>query len=144
MGGVAASGIFAATAWNPLIIMLLLIPVLGIFGYLFYDHLLQPLTKRNHFEYTVGSVLVTVGALLILSDVAAWLAGPAPRNIPLRFEAIEIGDVIVSTTQAWILGGIIVFTVALHLYIKKSWFGRAMRAVTQDHTGASICGVKAD
>ena len=144
VGGVSASGIFAATAWNPLIIMLLLIPVLGGFGYVFYDKLLQPLTKRSHFEYTVGSVLVTVGALLILSDVAAWIAGPAPRNIPLRFEAIEFGDVIVSTTQAWILGGIIVFTVALHLYIKKSWFGRAMRAVTQDHTGATICGVKAD
>lgn len=144
VGGVAASGIFAATGWNPLLIMLMLIPVLGLFGYFFYDQLLRPLTRRNHFEYTVGSVLVTVGALLILSDVAALIAGPAPTNIPLNFDAIEIGDVIVSTTQAWILAGIVVFTVALHLYIKRSWFGRAMRAVTQDHTGATICGVRAD
>ena len=119
VGGVAARAIFAATAWNPLLIMALLVPVFGIFGSVFYDKLLQPLTKRSHFEYTVGSVLVTVGALLILSDVAAWIAGPAPRNIPLRFEAMEFGDVIVSTTQVWILGGIIVFTTILHFYIKR-------------------------
>lgn len=144
VGGVAASGIFAATAWNPLLIMLMLVPVLAVFGYIFYDRLLQPLTRRNHFEYTVGSVLVTVGALLILSDVAAWLAGPAPRNIPISFEVLEFGGVLVTTAQAWILAGIAVFTVALHFYIKKSWFGRAMRAVTQDHTGATICGVRAD
>ena len=54
VGGVAASAIFTATAWNPLLIMALLVPVLGLFGYVFYDKLLQPLTKRSHFEYTVG------------------------------------------------------------------------------------------
>lgn len=143
VGGVAAAAIFAATAWHPLILIMLLVPVFLVFGFYFYRTMLRPLMGRNHFEYMVGSVLVTVGALLILSDFAAWLAGPSPKNIPVEFEIIELGEVLVTTTQAYILIGIVILTVILHMFISRSWFGRAMRAVTQDHVGAAICGVRA-
>ena len=33
-------------------------------------------------------------------------------------------------------------TVVMHLVLKHTWFGRAIRAVTQDATGAQICGVQ--
>ena len=32
-------------------------------------------------------------------------------------------------------------TIALHVFLRRSWFGRAVRAVTQEPTGAAICGV---
>ena len=144
VGGVAAAALFAATGWHPVILIVVLIPVFGVFGFYFYDMLLRPLVGRNHLEYMVGSVLVTVGALLILSDFAAWLAGPSPKNIPVEFDVIELGEVLVTTTQAYILLGIVILTIILHLFIKRSWFGRAMRAVTQDHVGAAICGVRAN
>lgn len=143
IGGVTASVIFAATGLSPILLMIILIPFFLAFGWVFYSYGLEPLKGRPHFEYTVGSVLVTVGALLILSDVAAVLAGPTPKNIPLASDVIEIGEVIVSTTQLYILLGIIALTFALHFFLKKTWFGRAMRAVTQDHLGADICGVRA-
>jgi branched-chain amino acid transport system permease protein len=95
-------------------------------------------------EITVGTVLVTVGALLILSDLAAVLAGPTTKNISLEFEAIMLGEVIVSTTQLYILVGIVALTLALQLFLKKTWFGRAIRAVTQEPVGARICGVRSD
>jgi branched-chain amino acid transport system permease protein len=93
---------------------------------------------------TVGTVLTTVGALIILSDVAAWLAGPRPRNIPIRSEVFEIGDVLIPASQAYMLVGITLLTVALHLFLQRSWFGRSVRAVTQDHVGAAICGVRSN
>ena len=130
VGGVAAAALFAATGWHPVILIVVLIPVFAVFGFYFYDLLLRPLVGRNHFEYMVGSVLVTVGALLILSDFAAWLAGPSPKNIPVDFDVIELGEVLVTTTQIYILLGIVILTIVLHLFIRRSWFGRAMRAVT--------------
>ena len=142
VGGVAAAAVFAATSWHPLILIVLLVPAFFVFGFYFYRTMLRPLMGRNFFEYMVGSVLVTVGALLILSDLAAWLAGPSPKNIPVEFQVIELGEVLITTTQVYILIGIVALTVALHLFIKRSWFGRAMRAVTQDHVGAAICGVR--
>ena len=31
----------------------------------------------------------------------------------------------------------------MHLLLRRSWFGRAVRAVTQDTVGAALCGVDA-
>ena len=141
VGGVIASMLYASFKWHPVVLMLVLVPAFCVFGYFFYVWLLQPLARRNHFESTVGTVLVTVGALLMLSDLTAKLAGATQKNIPLRFEAIEIGEIVISTTQIWILAGIAALTCAMHLFLKRTWFGRAIRAVTQDPVGAQICGV---
>jgi branched-chain amino acid transport system permease protein len=142
--GIAASVLYAALEWHPLVLLVLLVPVFFAFGCLFYLVLLGPLRNRNHFQMTVGTVLTTVGALIILSDVAAWLAGPRPRNIPIRSEVFEIGDVLIPASQAYMLVGITLLTVALHLFLQRSWFGRSVRAVTQDHVGAAICGVRSN
>jgi branched-chain amino acid transport system permease protein len=142
--GITASVLYAALEWHPLILLVLLVPVFFAFGCLFYVVLLGPLRSRSHFQMTVGTVLTTVGALIILSDVAAWLAGPRPRNIPIRSEVFEIGDVLIPASQAYMLVGITLLTVALHLFLQRSWFGRSVRAVTQDHVGAAICGVRSN
>jgi len=143
VGGVAAAGLHAATAWPPVVIIVVLIPFYLAFGWVFYDTQLRPLARRNPFEGIVGTVLVTVGALIILSDIAVLIAGPAPKKIQVEFDIIEIGEVILSTIQLQILVAIAALTLVLHVVLKRTWFGRAMRAVTQDQIGATICGVRA-
>ncbi len=142
VSGVLASLAFSAWGMNPILIAILLAPLLFLCAYGYYHLLLRPLTKRNHFESTVGTVLVTVGTLMILSDVTAKLAGSTQRNIPLRLDAIEFGDIVISATQLLILVGIVVLTTVMHLILKYTRFGMAIRAVTQDPTGAEICGVQ--
>lgn len=144
VSGVVASLIFAAYHLHPALIALLLAAAAFVFGYVFYVTLLHPLGRRNHFEATVGTVLVTVGALLILSDITAVLAGATQRNIPLDFEAFEIGEIVVSNVQVTILLGIAVLMLAIHLLLTRTWFGRALRAVTEDRVGALICGVNSN
>lgn len=142
VGGVVASLAFSAWGLHPLLIAGLLAPALFVLAFGYYHVLLRPLARRSHFESTVGTVLVTVGTLLILSDITAKMAGATQRNIPLRLEALEFGDLVVSTTQLLILAGIAVLTLVMHLMLKRTWFGRAVRAVTQDAMGAQICGVQ--
>lgn len=142
IAGIAASVLHTALGWHPIILLAVLTPVFFAFGYAFYVGLLGPLRKRDHFQTTVGTVLTTVGALIIISDVAAWLAGPRPRNIPIRSDVFEIGEILIPTSQAYMLLGITLLTIALHVFLKRSWTGRSVRAVTQDHIGATICGVQ--
>jgi branched-chain amino acid transport system permease protein len=142
IAGIAASVLYAALGWHPLILLAVLTPTFFAFGCAFYLVLLGPLRKRDQFQTTVGTVLTTVGAMIIISDVAAWLAGPRPRNIPIRSNVLEIGDVLIPTSQAYMLAGVTLLTIALHVFLKRSWTGRSVRAVTQDHTGAAICGVQ--
>jgi branched-chain amino acid transport system permease protein len=141
VSGVVASMMFASLKMHPALIAVVLAPAVFIFGYVFYKALLHPLGKRNHFEATVGSVLITVGAMLIISDITAVLAGSTQRNIALRFEAFEVGEIVISTTQLYILFGIAALTLVMHLFLTRTWFGRGIRAVTQDQVGAQICGV---
>lgn len=141
ISGVVASMIFASWHLHPALIALLLMPAAFGLGYVFYMTLLHPLERRNHFEATVGTVLVTVGALLILTDITAALAGATQKGIPLDFEAHEIGNIVVSNTQLYVLVGIAALTVAIHLFLTRTWIGRAIRAVTEDRVGALICGV---
>lgn len=142
VSGVLASLAFSAWGMHPLLIAALLAPLMFVCAYGYYHLLLRPLTKRNHFESTVGTVLVTVGTLMMLSDITAKAAGATQRNIPLRLPAIEFGEIVISTTQLLILAGIVLLTVVMHLLLNRTWFGRAVRAVTQDATGAQICGVQ--
>lgn len=139
--GVAASLIFAHYHFSPVLIALVLAVAIFVFGYVFYKALLYPLERRNHFEATVGTVLVTVGALLILSDITDVVAGASPLNIPLDLSSFQVGNIVVSNTQLYILIGIVVLMLALHLLLTRTWFGRALRAVTEDRDGALICGV---
>jgi branched-chain amino acid transport system permease protein len=110
---------------------LFMTPLFFAYGYLFFKYLLEPLSKKNHFESTVGTVLVTVGALLIMSDLTAKFAGPAQKNINLQFDTFEIAGVIISTTQIIILLGIILLTLALHYFLRLTWYGRAVKAALQ-------------
>jgi len=141
IGGVLASTIYAAWGISPWLISLLMTPLFFAYGYLFFKYLLEPLSKRNHFESTVGTVLITVGALLIMSDLTAKFAGSTQKNINLQFDTFEVAGVIISTTQIIILIGMILLTLGLHYFLKLTWFGRAVKAVTQDPVGAKICGV---
>jgi branched-chain amino acid transport system permease protein len=143
IAGIAASMIFAAWPLNPVLIAAALTPIFFGFGWLMYVGLLAPLRNRNPMQATVGTVLVTVGLLLVLSDLAAVLAGPASRNIRPESDTFIVQGLIVSTTDLYILVGISALTIALHLILKRTWFGCAVRSVTQDAVGASICGVRA-
>lgn len=139
--GVFASRLYEVTHWHPMLIMAVMVPPVFAFGYAFHVALLRPLARRGRHEEIIGTVLVTTGALIIMSDLAGLAAGTAQRNIPVQGGMLEFGDIIVPQTQVWILGGIVVLTIALHIFLRRSWFGRAVRAVTQDPIGAAICGV---
>jgi branched-chain amino acid transport system permease protein len=143
VGGIAASVMFAAWHLNPMLIAAILAPLFFGFGWLMYRSLLEPLKTRNPVQMTVGTVLVTVGLLLILSDLAALLAGPTAKNIPLDVSVFIFKDIIISTTELYVFSGVVALTVALHLILTRTWFGRAVRAVTQDTVGARLCGVRA-
>lgn len=143
IAGVLASVAFSSLGWNPVWIAVVLCPLFFVLAMGFYQALLRPLELRSTYESIVGTVLVTVGALLILSDLTAGLAGPTQRSITLRLSAIEIGAIVVPVTQLVVLAGIVVLTVAMHLILTRTRFGRAVRAVTQDEVGATICGIRA-
>jgi branched-chain amino acid transport system permease protein len=142
VSAIIASVLFSAFDWNPILITAMLVPVVMTFGAAFYLVLLDPLFRRSANETMIGTVLVTVGALLILSDVAAALAGTSIRGIQIDSSVFIVGGVILSATNIAIVVGIVALVVLIHVVLRMSWLGCAIRAVTQDQLGAMICGVR--
>jgi branched-chain amino acid transport system permease protein len=138
VSAIAGCVLFAAFGIQPALIIAILIPPVALFGYGFYAILLDPLFCRPPAETMVGTVLVTVGALLILSDFAATLAGTSLRTIQVNSPVFFIGGVILSTTNIVIIAGIVGLVVVIHLALTRTWLGCAIRAVTQDQLGAQI------
>lgn len=139
---ILATLLFAGWHWPPVLLFLVLVPAFGLFGYGFYRVLLHPLRKKKPLESVVGTVLVTVGALLIISDLLATFAGTSSFKIALPVSILQMGGVVVTVTQIEVLLGIVALTVAMHWILKRTWFGRAVRAITQDHVGAALCGIR--
>jgi branched-chain amino acid transport system permease protein len=142
VSAIAGCVLFTTFGIHPALIAAILIPPVALFGYGFYTVLLDPLFRRPPAETTVGTVLVTVGALLILSDLAAAIAGTSLRTIQVASPVFFIGGVILSATNVAIMVGIVGLVVVIHFVLTRSWVGCAIRAVTQDQLGAQICGVR--
>lgn len=144
IAGVLASVLFTALGWSPVAIIVVLAPMFALFGYVFFSVLIRPLLQRSAHEAAVGAVLVTAGALVVLTDLMVKLAGSTQRNIRLQSGILEIGDVILPMNQVYILAGVATVAILLQVVMKKTWFGRALRAVTQDPLGARVCAIRED
>ena len=142
VSAIIASMLFSSFNLHPILITGLLVPVVMTFGSAFYLVLLDPLFRRSPNETMIGTVLVTVGTLLILSDVAAALAGTSIRGIQIDSSVFVVGGVILSTTNIAIVVGIVLLVALIHIVLRTSWLGCSIRAVTQDQLGAMICGVR--
>ncbi|MAS03843.1 MAG: hypothetical protein CL534_04020 [Ahrensia sp.] len=143
MISIAAAILFESLGLPLAVILLVLTPAGFLFGWVFHKVLLSPLQAREQHQRTIGTVLVTVGALIIIGDVTAVLAGAEQRVIRLSSIFFEIGSVIVSGTQIGILVAVSVSMIALHLFLVRSWTGASIRAVAQNRIGAALCGADA-
>jgi branched-chain amino acid transport system permease protein len=104
---------------------------------------IAPLRKRTHYGWVMNTFLLTVGISFVLTNGAMLLLGPNFRGIPryYDFEPLNILGVNVAVDRIWAFGLAIVSIAALALFLQKTRTGRAIRAVSQDETGAELVGI---
>ncbi|MEA1922021.1 MAG: branched-chain amino acid ABC transporter permease [Pseudomonadota bacterium] len=99
----------------------------------------------------LAALITAIGMSIFLQNLALLIWGAQiksfPRNlIPAFFNqpALQFGDVLVSWLQVIILLTAIFLMLALQLIVHYTRIGRAMRAIAQDKTAASLMGVNVD
>lgn len=97
-------------------------------------------------KHWTAPALSTVGVGLILQTGATRLWGTDQKPVPdpLGDANLTIGPVVVGLSHLVILAVTIALMVALHLLLKYSRLGKAMRAVAENHVAASLLGVPVD
>lgn len=126
-----------------LLVLALLIPSLYISGYLTERWVIRPLRNRRDWEMLV--MLVTLGLAIFMDNYYLILFGSFVKKIPpLTTGSIEIGTVVISFQDAAIFLIAIVAISLLIFFLQKTRQGKAVRAVSQDMTGAQIVGIAKD
>jgi branched-chain amino acid transport system permease protein len=115
--------------------------VVGLGGVLLERIAARPFLRSGHRELLVGPLLVTLGVSLVLAELVTLRFDAIDRSVRTAAGAVRAGPVAISTTRLAALVAMALLTVALTLFITRTFPGRALRALAQDPEGARLVGV---
>lgn len=115
-----------------------------IIGCLLEKFVIRPIFRRR--VSTSSLILATVAISYILQSVELVIWGGTPLSLKsfLSIETITVGGVIYQTESLMCIAVAVICMITLHLFMKKTSFGIAMRAAAMDQDAARSCGINVD
>jgi branched-chain amino acid transport system permease protein len=141
LGGLLCYGAYVALGLDPLVSLALVIPVFFGVGCLFERVLIEPLLVKSPHELLMGSILVTLGAALAIEDLVPFMWRQSFSGIPYTVRPLVISDIVIPTLRLAILLGMVILTLLLHVFLRHTFVGIALRAMTQNRQGAMLVGI---
>ena len=105
-----------------------------------------PLRHRTKEGWIMNAFLLTVGLSFILTNGTTLALGPNFRGIPRYFDvpSVEIMGAFIAVDRI-VAAAIAIVTIGiLWFFLRRTKTGRAIRAVSQDETGAQLVGINLD
>jgi branched-chain amino acid transport system permease protein len=111
--------------------------------------LVRPILK-NPTDTLVGGILVTIGTALVLQDVGSYILIKIPQNvsrsttisltIPFN-NSLVVGGYYLASSKLFSLLVILVASISLFVFFKRTYLGMAMRSISQDREAAVAVGM---
>jgi branched-chain amino acid transport system permease protein len=89
----------------------------------------------------INQLLATGGLLFFLQSFATLLFGTDFRNLGVRLPIIEVGGLFISYARLMAFAVALAGAVALYLFLKRTYLGTAIRAISQDRDIMGLMGV---
>jgi branched-chain amino acid transport system permease protein len=133
--------VWQATGLDPLLLGVAMTPVMFGVGWLLYKGVIS----RINAESVSMSVLLTFGIALTIEGVLNVVAGNKFRSAtPSYFdEAFHVGGIVFPKAQVYGVTLALVTLGVLYLVLTRTWTGRAIRATSQNPSGAALVGISA-
>lgn len=120
--------------------ILIALVIMFFFGWLLFKATINPLLKSPNWEFS--TIIFLLGLGILLENLTLQAFGPRVKHIPPFFEgSLNLGFVWINWHEISLIAIVIGFVILLNLFLRKTWFGQAMRAVAQDMDGARIVGI---
>jgi branched-chain amino acid transport system permease protein len=137
---------------NPSGLLSFLAPVLGVIAAAFVGAIMgaiierlvfAPLRKRTRAGWVMNTFLLTVGLSYVLINGTTLVLGPNFRGIPRYYDVppIEFLGMRVAVDRIFAFVIALIIILALTYFMQRTRTGRAIRAVSQDETGAQLVGI---
>jgi len=94
----------------------------------------------------VAQIFLTVGLLIVLENAALLMFGSGFHSVttPYQTSSLQLGPLFISVPYLAAFAMSVASGLVLFVFMKSSWFGRAMRATAQDPMAAKLMGINAD
>jgi branched-chain amino acid transport system permease protein len=114
-------------------------------GY-FVEKILLKRLRNKTTDILVAGALVTIGVSIFFQNTGLLVFGSVPRIIPSPFSTapLKLGPILLGRMNLFAALVTVVVILFLHLFIKRSTMGMAMRATFQDKDVAALVGVHID
>jgi branched-chain amino acid transport system permease protein len=89
----------------------------------------------------INQLLATGGLLFFLQSFATLLFGTDFRNVGVRLPILEVGSLYISYARFLAFGVALAGAIALYLFLKRTYLGTAIRAISQDRDIMGLMGV---
>ena len=144
LGGYISFWLFTLWGIDPFLSTPLVIVAMFLIGLVLYWLALSPLLKLPNIGMRIDtSMLVTFGLIWVLDNVMTMLWTPDTRTIMTFYtgETFKFSGTRFSITGLGGLGVAIFVAIALYFILSRTYFGKHIRAATQDAEAASLCGI---
>lgn len=133
---------FAVLGLNPILAMFMALIGGFILGVVTERLIFSPLRKRSGKNWVMNTFLLTLGFALILKNGMKLLFGNSYRGISSYYDGtIMLADITVSKDRVVAFVIAVVLIGIMMFFLNKTRFGRAIRAVSMDATGAKLVGI---
>jgi len=143
VGGFIGWAIMTSAGLSPLLAIVAAFAGTFVLGVVTQLISVQPLLGKRGIDFEMITFITTFAVAIIIANVALQIAGPAQRNVPPLVDgAVELYNGVSLTYQAMIMSGVAIALMAgLGVYLTRSRYGIAIRAVAQDLDAARLMGV---
>jgi len=141
LGSLVGYSIFLSFGINPFIIAIIIIPLFVVIGVGFYLLLLKPISGKPPNQLLVASVLITLGASIVIEDLTSFFWAHPITGIDYSLPSLALYGLVISETRLFILLFLLILAVSIQLYLQKTYMGKSIRAITQCRGGAKLIGI---
>ncbi|SSC71581.1 unnamed protein product [Ciceribacter sp. T2.26MG-112.2] len=138
--------LFGQWGINPVLGLLVAVPIGFVFGHLVYGLMLRPLVARaaNRESLEIDSILATFGLLFVIQGVMLVVFGSNYTSYNYLNVGINVFGAVIAANRLLALGLAVVLGGGLYLLFTRTLWGTALRAVAVSPTAAPLVGIDVD
>jgi branched-chain amino acid transport system permease protein len=143
LGGYGSFWLFTLWSVDPFASLVAVGPAMFVLGLLFYWALFQFVVKAHEEARVKNSLLIGFGLTLVLHALAIrlWTADERAVTTTYAGAVLRLGDLVVPWLRLSSLVLAFAVLTALHLFLARTRWGRAIRATAEDWEAAALMGI---
>jgi branched-chain amino acid transport system permease protein len=143
LGGYVGFWAFSSLGLDPFLALIIVIPAIFIVGIILDRVIYRNIVRLMGEEKLKNSLLVSFGLGLVLQNLAQWIFTGDERSVQASYsgQGFSVGGVLFPYTRLATLGIVLIITVALHFFLRKTYPGKAILATAEDYESAELAGI---